>query len=207
MVEELPNLFDAVRKANRAAWEQASGRKSPDESRQIPPATGRETLIEGADASAIVSALSAKLSSLQARVDYIEDDFPEREGYSGEGGGGGYTYSLSVKAVSGYLITCSGGHWTHRTTANAIAAATFWLGDAGDAPAGATVLADGEWYISVEVPSCTWVASGASGETPPEYPSSGTKYLRRAILHIAAPGEGLSLYDRVTALNAGDVYT
>lgn len=88
MAKEESNLFDAVRKANRAVWEQASGRKPSDESRAIPPPTGRESPLEGADASAMVAALSAKLSDLQARVDYIEDDFPESEIGGGDGDSG-----------------------------------------------------------------------------------------------------------------------
>jgi hypothetical protein len=99
MAEELPNLFDAVRKANRAVWEQASGRKPSDESRAIPPPTGRESPLEGADASAMVAVLSAKLSALQARVDYIEDDFPDSEIGGGDGGGSTEDYAFKVTAV------------------------------------------------------------------------------------------------------------
>lgn len=96
MAEEASNLFDAVRRANRAVWEQASGRKPSDESRAIPPPTGRESPLEGADALAMVAALSAKLSDLQARVDYIEDDFPETNVPDVRGGGGDYAFKVTA---------------------------------------------------------------------------------------------------------------
>lgn len=97
MAEEASNLFDAVRRANRAVWEQASGRKPSDKSRAIPPPTGRESPLEGADASAMVAVLSAKLSALQARVDYIEDDFPETN--VPDVGGGGSEYASYFKVI------------------------------------------------------------------------------------------------------------
>ena len=96
MAEEASNPFDAVRKKNRAVWEQASGRKPSDESRAIPPPTGRESPLEGADALVMVAALSAKLSALEARVDYIEDDFPEWPVMQGEGGGSDYASYFKV---------------------------------------------------------------------------------------------------------------
>ena len=111
--EELPNPFDAVRKKNRAVWEQASGRKPSDESRAIPPPTGRESPLEGADALVMVAALSAKLSALEARVDYIEDDFPEWPVMQGEGGGSDYaSYFKVIDASDTYkqLELNIGGH-------------------------------------------------------------------------------------------------
>jgi len=96
MAEEASNPFDAVRKKNRAVWEQASGRKPSDESRAIPPPTGRESPLEGADALVMVAALSAKLSALEARVDYIEDDFPEWPVMQGEGGGSDYAFKITA---------------------------------------------------------------------------------------------------------------
>ncbi len=219
MAEELPNLFDAVRKANRMVWEQANGGgfdsssfsdkrkenalvwdkargKSEIASMNIPPPTGRESPLEGADATAMVAALSAKLSELQARVDYIEDDFPENNasGLLGSDSEGTY-YSLSVKNTSGSLIRCSGGEWTHKTNDPVVFYdQDFWAGSA-PTPDGCIQLNAGMNYAYIEIPNGVWGISG-------EYPKSGTTYLRRCIFSV-------DIFDGVISSilprNAGDI--
>lgn len=202
MAEEASNLFDAVRRANRAVWEQASGRKPSDESRAIPPPTGRESPLEGADASAMVAALSAKLNDLQARVDFIEDDFPETDVSDVGGGDSVYPHTLSVVSVESQKIRCSSGWWTHINNRYEIADKIFWFGPANEC--------DDEWiwlpggygrcYVFVEVPSSEW---SYTRDTDALY--GGSTYMRRCIFSAR-----ISLHQEISELivhNAGDIYT
>ena len=207
MAEELPNLAEAVRKANREVWEQASGRKPRGESDAVPPPTGRESPLEGADASAMVAALSAKLSALQARVDYIEDDFPEN-GVSGSlAEAQAFAHSLSVATHAGTTITCTGGHWTHRTTVHEIPAKSFWYGAEESIPDGAAQLSAGDIFVYVEIPGN--VMEGIYWGVSSSYPESSTTYLRRCIFSITIENiEGvLTPTGPITVRNAGDLFS
>ena len=199
MAEELPNLAEAVRRANREVWEQASGRKSPGESGAIPPPTGRESPLEGADASAMVAALSAKLSALQARVDYIEDDFPEGEGTDSGALSHVFGHSLSVATVAGNRITCTGGEWYHRTTQYGFADQTFWIGAEGEKLEEDIWLPDATVYVYVELPGQTWGYTTNADDI-----KSGTTYLRRCIFSaVIADGRATNIIVR----NAGDIHS
>lgn len=202
MAEESSNLFDAVRKANRLAWEQASGRKPYGDKREIPAATGLESNLEGYDNSSLIAALNAKLSALQARVDFIEDDFPEQEAHGDAGTSNfPYSFSLSVSSISGSRITCNGGEWFHRATQYGAAAQTFWCGDEGEKAEEDIWLPDGTVHVYVELHDQT-VAWGWT--TNADDLKSGTTYLRRPVF-TAVIGDGTAT--GIVIRNAGDIHS
>ena len=183
MAEEASNLFDAVRRANRAVWEQASGRKPSDESRAIPPPTGRESPLEGADALVMVAALSAKLSALQARVDYIEDDFPEWPVMQGEGGGSEYASYFKVIDASdgdGCKIRVTDG----RTTVSSSCGTVKINGDRANVTAvEETLSSDGVYYVwihswidAADGPNAEIIVGPVNDSTPPDNPNGGIAF-------------------------------
>ena len=201
MAEESSNLFDAVRKANRLAWEQASGRKPYGDKREIPAATGLESNLEGYDNSSLIAALNAKLSALQARVDFIEDDFPEQEAHGDAGTSNfPYSFSLSVSSVSGSRITCTGGDWYHRTTTYGFAEKEFWFGSEDEKPDGAIWLPTGTVYVYVELPSMLWAYTTSDDDL-----KSSTTYLRRPIFSCVI-SEDRKLNSLIVK-NAGDIHS
>lgn len=183
MAEEASNLFDAVRRANRAVWEQASGRKPSDKSRAIPPPTGRESPLEGADASAMVAVLSAKLSDLQARVDFIEDDFPDTNVPDVGGGGSEYaSYFKVIDASDG--STCKIGVTDGRTTVSGSCGTVKINGDRADVTAvEKTLSSDGVYYVwihswidAVDGAQAEIIVGAADDDDPPDNPNGGVAY-------------------------------
>ena len=201
MAEESSNLFDAVRKANRLAWEQASGRKPYGDKREIPAATGLESNLEGYDNSSLIAALNAKLSALQARVDFIEDDFPEQEAHGDAGTSNfPYSFSLSVSSVSGSRITCTGGDWYHRSTTYGFQDKSFWFGEEAGKAEEDIWLPTGRVYVYVELPSMTWGVTTSDDDL-----KSSSTYLRRTIFSADVTPE--RKLENLIVRNAGDLYS
>lgn len=235
MSEEKENLFDAVRKANRMVWEQASGRNNQkvssdpfDEIRksnretfkkasgradfakpnEVKQPTFRETDLDGKDYSSMISTLSSQLAVLQARVDYIEDDFPEQNIGDMGGGVGGSNIVASLSIVGAFytaLLTLyakiTPGFWTHGYSSNGVSG---------------TIEDDGTIYVQLNPAIDTqyiYVQRGADNSVElgvsADYPESSTQYLRRSIGMVqqlgTLPDGSRSL--KITNMNFGDIYT
>ncbi len=199
MAEEASNPFDAVRKKNRAVWEQASGRKPSDESRAIPPPTGRESPLEGADALVMVAALSAKLSALEARVDYIEDDFPEWPVMQGEGGGSDYaSYFKVIDASDG--DGCKIGVTSGGAVVAGICGTVKINGERANVTAvEETLSSDGIYYVwihswidAVDGAQAEIIVGAADDDDPPDNPNGGIAFANQLAGRVTVEDDAIT---------------